>query len=63
VDRAKTRQQTPPGGRRQRHAAGGDRISSDGSTRIWEVALVLALPAMAWAVWFAIHLDSKKAKT
>ena len=30
------------------------------STRIWEVALLLALPAMAWAVWFAIHIDAKK---
>src|SRR5690349_8620001 len=30
--------------------------------RLWGLAVILALPAMAWAVWFAIHLDSKKPK-
>ena len=30
------------------------------STRIWQVAVVLAVPGMAWAVWFLIHSDSKK---
>lgn len=29
-------------------------------TPIWEVAVLLAVPAMAWAVWFAIHMDAKK---
>jgi len=28
-------------------------------TRIWAVALVLAVPAMAWTVWFAGMLDGK----
>jgi len=30
--------------------------------RLWGLVVMLAMPAMALAVWFVIHLDKKKSK-